>query len=201
MGRNARLITLFTFLPIAIACSTPAPKSAPPALDASKFEPAYHAAKEIQSALAVGVNYSSFAPLVRELATQVSIAGDKASTTNELELLQTYWELVDRYKDSFSIWSTAVEQHTGPNSFNANPSDRDLIVVEGTSIVDLVPKYSFKTQPWGTFSSKTYIGRVHGAIPLTLLASADARQIIWAQADSITSKIVALTQNGSHPTG
>lgn len=78
-------------------------------VDTKKFEGVYRAAKSIESSTEVGVPYLKFGDLLRNLATEVSIADDKAKTKKEREVLGIYSEALTMYRDSYTLWRYKVE--------------------------------------------------------------------------------------------
>ena len=103
-----RIILLFALLSFASACSTETqkPTVAPkPAIDQTKFEALYRSAKSLQGGMTVGVSYMKFGELLRGLATEISIAKDKATSSNEKELVGLYAEAFKTYQDSYTLWN------------------------------------------------------------------------------------------------
>ncbi len=68
------------------------------------FENVYAAAKAIEGSLGVGVKRSDYHDLLRALATQVSIAGDKVSSRREKEVLTLYEDAISAYGDAETLW-------------------------------------------------------------------------------------------------
>lgn len=73
-------------------------------IDEEKFESCYRAAKEIQGAIAVGVNYMKFSELLQKLSTETQILKDVKKTEKEKAIAGQYDTLLVVYKDSFELW-------------------------------------------------------------------------------------------------
>ena len=80
-----------------------------PKVDQKKFENLYRAAKAVDGAIAVGVNYQKFGGLLQDLSTELSIANDKAKSDTEKELLKRYSEVLTTYQDSANVWKGKIE--------------------------------------------------------------------------------------------
>jgi len=80
-----------------------------PALDKSKFEGVYHAAKTIEGATSIGVNYQKFIEVLQNLSTEISIVKDRVANEKEVELLIIYNIAQLRYQLSLALWKTKIQ--------------------------------------------------------------------------------------------
>jgi hypothetical protein len=90
-------------------CSgSPAPKQVKPDPGPEVFEPVYRVATELRSAQEVGMNRRRFGELLEKLATELSLARDKAEAPKEQRLIQGYAEVLHIYKDAAAIWDVKI---------------------------------------------------------------------------------------------
>jgi len=90
-----------------LVCSHCAPR-----VDKQKFEPLYRAGKNIEGAVAVGVNLLKYRELLQGFATEVSIANDKVANDAERALLKNYEEALVAYKDAGAVWEKRLKGDT-----------------------------------------------------------------------------------------
>lgn len=96
-----------------IACEAPAPQSKsadepPSGIDQAKFEDLYRSAKTLEATTGVGVNFRKFGTLIQALATEVSIGQDKASSSEEADLVSLYGTALAVYRDSQTLWKQKI---------------------------------------------------------------------------------------------
>jgi len=72
------------------------------------YEPVYRVATELRSAQEVGVNRPRFGELLEKLATELSLARDKAESPKEQRVIQGYAEVLQIYKDAAAIWDVKL---------------------------------------------------------------------------------------------
>jgi hypothetical protein len=72
------------------------------------FEPVYRVATELRSAQEVGMNRRRFGELLEKLATELSLAKDKAESLKEQRVLQGYAEVLQIYKDAAAVWDVKI---------------------------------------------------------------------------------------------
>jgi hypothetical protein len=97
------LIVLF-----GLACS----KSKEPSkavIDQTKFEPLYRAAKAIDASLSVSITLPDYRKGIQAMATEVSIAKDKAVAPEEQKLVELYSDTLSVYQDGLEIWDKKLE--------------------------------------------------------------------------------------------
>jgi hypothetical protein len=105
-----RIIAVALLLPVALGgCSgSPAPKPVKTDPRPEVFEPVYRVATELRSAQEVGMNRRRFGELLEKLATELSLARDKAESPTEQRVIQGYAEVLQIYKDAASIWDAKI---------------------------------------------------------------------------------------------
>jgi hypothetical protein len=98
------------------SCTSPAITSQPQStsakiqyIDKSKFEKLYRSAKATEAAATIGVNYQKFGELIQGFATELSIAGDFASTADEKRLLEMFSGIMESYRDSLAVWKAKID--------------------------------------------------------------------------------------------
>ena len=94
---------------ISVGCSGPAaPVASKPDPRPEVFEPVYRVATELRSAQEVGMNRRRFGELLEKLATELSLARDKAESPKEQRVIQGYAEVLQTYKDAAAIWDVKI---------------------------------------------------------------------------------------------
>jgi len=78
-------------------------------VDQQKFDPLYRAGKAIESATSLGVNILKYRELVQDLATEVSIGNDRASSGREKKMVALFGEALAAYKDAETVWGTKLK--------------------------------------------------------------------------------------------
>ncbi len=139
-------------------------------VDQKKFEKLYRAAKSIEGAVTIGVDYQKFGELLQNFVTEISIASDKAKSEEEKELLKIYSEILDMYQDSYRLWHSKNSLSCELFFPGTCPVPRGYIHVgEGDTIIK---KYNFSayenTKVTGDFN-RYYIPE-------------DSIQVIWSKA-------------------
>jgi Short C-terminal domain len=99
--------------PSDLATATPAPSPdeqelSPKGIDKQKFDGVYRAAKSVKEATGVGVNFPRYSELVQTLATEVSIARDKASSPGEKALAERFARVAAAYRDAATLWQHKI---------------------------------------------------------------------------------------------
>ena len=105
-----RIIAVALLLPATLGgCSgATAPEASKPDPRPEVFEPVYRVATELRSAQEVGMNRQRFGELLEKLATEVSLARDKAESPKEQRVIQGYAEVLQIYKDAATIWDVKL---------------------------------------------------------------------------------------------
>ena len=85
-----------------------------PRIDKAKFEGLYRAAKTIQVSTSVGVNYLEFGKLLRNYATELSIANDRITSEGERELWNYFNKSYEMYEQSHFLWKDKIEYSKDP---------------------------------------------------------------------------------------
>lgn len=146
-------IVLLLLAGIAFTSCSPTPK-----IDEKKLEALYRSAKSIEGALTVGITYDKFGQLLQNLATEVSIAGDKIKTEQEKQLVNVYTEALTIFQDSLLVWRHQIQS----SRENLVPSNWILVLSE---LRPIVAKYNLRKERFSTGLE---------AIP------PDSLQLIWA---------------------
>jgi hypothetical protein len=97
------------------------------AVDQLKFEALYRSAKNIQGALTVGSSHEKFTGLLQALATEISIAEDKAASDDDRKLVDLYTEALEMLQDSLMLWDAQLKW---PMGVIANPQKDDGFIFE-----------------------------------------------------------------------
>jgi hypothetical protein len=109
--------------------------AAPPiAVNRAKLEPLYRSAKTIQAAIGVGLNVPRYAELLQGVATEVAIAGDRATTEKEKAIVTAYAAAVMTLHDAQTLWTKR----------NENSDGGGFVRIEGEA-ARLVEKYNVPT--------------------------------------------------------
>jgi len=161
----ASLVALKLFL-VACAPSASPSKPEPPPVDVAKFEATYRSVKATQGALAVGVDHATFRALLQTLATEISIAQDKAITPEEQKVLSEYRVVLDIYKDSLAIWDRDITSHDYRKGVAGLPED-EIHVNE--DLAPLVARYNLSTE------SRTQADSGHKY----RVIAANSKQLLW----------------------
>jgi hypothetical protein len=105
-----RIVSVALLLPLASGgCSgSPTPKPVKTDPRPEVYEPVYRVATELRSAQEVGMNRRRFGELLEKLATEISLAKDKAESAKEQRVIQGYAEVLQVYKDAAAIWDVKI---------------------------------------------------------------------------------------------
>jgi hypothetical protein len=136
-----------------------------PRVDRKDFEPLYRSGKATSSATEIGVSYNTFSGLVQGLASEVSIANDRADNKAEKEMTKAYQEALAAYHASLVVWKNSID------------GSRYDFIPEGEIYVEdelkpIVAKYSLSTQS----RNIEITGHQFETIPESSV------QVIWASA-------------------
>jgi len=96
---------LVVALVLAASCTSPPPVK----IDPAQFEPLHRAARATRTQTAVGVTLPAFRDLVGKYATEVSLAGDRAHSPLEQQLVGLHAGALTAYRDSLTIWEKKLE--------------------------------------------------------------------------------------------
>jgi hypothetical protein len=102
---SGRLIGIIALLSVATSCDRK------PSFQA-KFEPLYRTAKTVQASTAIGLSYQQLGERLQGLATELSIAADRAETPEEKALVAAYLAALEAYKDSHAVWNSKIESYS-----------------------------------------------------------------------------------------
>lgn len=136
-----------------------------PKIDQKKYENLYRAAKAIQTATLVGVNYMKFGELLQNLSTEFSIADDMAKEDIEKKMISEYSNALMIYVESYVVWQKKIEciKYDWIPSGHIHIDDRIRYIVE---------KYSLSTE--------FHVDRVSKLKIYTI--TDDSLTIIWGEA-------------------
>lgn len=144
-----------------------------PKIDQNKYENLHRAAKTIEAATAVGVNYQKFGELLQNLSAEFSIANDKAKSDTEKELLKEYLDVLMTYQESATIWKKKITS----TRYDWIPSGQVLVESE---LRPIISKYSLPTE------SHIFTGIKFETI------SENSIQVIWGKASERLEKATKL---------
>jgi hypothetical protein len=161
MFRNMLMVLMGFFL--FVGCS--------PKVDQKKYENLYRAAKAVEDATEVGVNYQKFGELLQVLSTELSIASDKPKSDTEKKLVLSYLEVLRTYQDSAIVWTQKIED---ARHYYVPPGQ---VYVNG-DMVALVSKYSLPTEKHVMPHSRDHFETISG----------DAILVIWVRATEQLAK-------------
>jgi hypothetical protein len=74
-----------------------------------RFASVYHAAREIQSSVSVGLSYIDYRALLQKYATEVNIAQDAPQNDVEKAMVTYYARALKGYESAGELWATAVK--------------------------------------------------------------------------------------------
>jgi len=80
-------------------------------IESTKFESLHRSLVAISSATDVGVSLTQFLSLLQTLQAEASMAAEKVRTEPERRLLEKYSEIVEIYKNSYTVWRADIEAH------------------------------------------------------------------------------------------
>ena len=104
-------------------------------IDPAKFELLYRAAKALEAATELGVNYQRFGELLQALQTELSVAGARSSTHAERMLVATYRQGYHHYHMSNIFWGFKLLAPRGaiwPRSSPPSPVFVEVLTAYGT---------------------------------------------------------------------
>lgn len=78
-------------------------------IDQKRFEPLYRAGKAISGATEVGATLVEYRELMQSLATEIEVAEDRASSSDELQLVAFYKDALAAYRDAATMWQAKIE--------------------------------------------------------------------------------------------
>ncbi|MBZ5500144.1 MAG: hypothetical protein LAP85_27430 [Acidobacteriia bacterium] len=134
-------------------------------VDHAKFEPVYRAAKSIQAAISVGLNYQKMGELLQNFATEILIAKDKAESDMERLLVARYGEALPIFKDSLALWNEQIDSSKYEWLKGYLVCEGDVAVIAG--------KYKLQKEE----KDLAGVGRKLPVIPVSSV------QALWLQAD------------------
>lgn len=102
---NKTIIPFLIFSFLLVSCSSSQ------RIDKTKFASLYSTTKEIEGATKVGIAYLNFAELLRKFSSEIEKVKDKASTSQEKELLVLYEKVLECYQDSLTLWKSIIDYH------------------------------------------------------------------------------------------
>jgi len=143
------------------------------------FQPLYRAARAVDGAIAAGVSYADLGSLVRQLSTELLIAGDSATSDDDKKLVAAYGELLATYKDSLTVWKHQIDSGKYEWLHGQIPVDPE--------VAPLVQKYNLPTTDAGT-----------SAEPFRV-ASASSLQVVWGAASVKSREAVSLYLSADSP--
>jgi hypothetical protein len=79
-------------------------------VDQAKFAALNRSAREIQSAVGVGVTIEKYRERVSAYAAEVSLAGDRASSPTEKQFVGLHAAALHVYRDCLALWQKKIDQ-------------------------------------------------------------------------------------------
>jgi hypothetical protein len=165
VAHKAKVIIFFIFLIFCLNCSK---------VDRIKFEDLYRAGKAFDGATTVGVNYERFGELLQNLATEISIAAEKAKSQNEKEMLKQYAIVLAMYRDSHLVWKYQIKT----KRYKGIPPEAIIVKPEMEYVIK---RYSLNAEKW-VLQRRGWT--VVEDIDMVII-SGDSIQKIWAVADKL----------------
>lgn len=95
----------------------PKPAARPITADWSKFEKVHRAARALDAATDVGINYRKYQDLIQDLATEVKLVEDDETNDVEKRLAALYGEILDSSVDAAKWWRMSIDS-VKPDSNN-----------------------------------------------------------------------------------
>jgi len=79
-------------------------------IDQTKFAALNRSAREIRSAVGVGVTLEKYRQQVAAYAAEVSLARDRASSATEKQFVGLHAAALDAYRDCLALWQKKIDQ-------------------------------------------------------------------------------------------
>lgn len=155
---------LILLVVVSAACSKQKEMTGPQ-FDHAKFEPVYRAAKSIQAATSVGLNYQKTGELLQNFATEILIAKDKTESDGERLLVARYEEALPIFKHSLALWKEQIDSSKYEWLKGYLSCEGDVAVI--------ADKYKLKKEE----KDLAGVGKKLSVIP------ASSVQVLWLQAD------------------
>lgn len=149
---------IFILTILIISCS--------PIIDNNKFANLYRAAKSIEAAISIGVNYSVYSDLLQKYSTELLIIKRENMTPEELKLFNLHKDALVIFLDAQKIWAKKIESP----KYKWIPENNIFPLVGITSII---AKYNIKID-----EIKDSTGKKWATI------SSDSIQFLWSKAES-----------------
>jgi hypothetical protein len=147
-----------------------------PAIEYSKFQSLYRAARRIEAGISLGLSVPRFSELLESLATEQLLSMDACASATETEFSEQWRGVVVLYTDSLTLWrasQTQRDRRTGIGGI----ADGDIAVVGDVN--PIVSRYGFKVE-----GRQQDFGAQYDVI------SEDSIQVLWSRAATVVSGIV-----------
>ena len=159
---------LFMLIVALVACKDTGPTRQ------QTYEKLYRAGRAVEGAISVGVSYADLGTLVRELSTEVLIAGDLAKTETDKQMVAAYRDAMLTYKDSLTVWKGQIESAKYEWLEGQIPLDQE--------IAPIATKYDLPQRPVTPSFSRNSV----------IVIPNDALQTIWQAAAQNSDRAIRL---------
>lgn len=78
-------------------------------IDRAAYEPLYRAGKDIAGAREVGVALIRYRELLQNLATEIKVAEDKATSEQERAFVSAYKDALTAFRDAETMWRAKID--------------------------------------------------------------------------------------------
>jgi hypothetical protein len=157
---------------ITISCS--------PKTDQDKFNNLNYAAKSVQGAITVGVNYVEYGALLQKYSTELLLLKNNNLIGYELDSYNLYKEALEIFIDARKIWEVKIESP----KYNWIPKNNIFPLV---GLTDIINKYGLKIDEIKDSSGKKWS-----------TISSDSIQILWSKAELKISQAEKLILKNKH---
>lgn len=114
----------------------------PAAVDRSKLEPLYRSARATQAGVGVGLNIGTYSTLLQSMATEATIASDRATTEKEKAIIASYVAALSSLNDAQTIWERKIDRNAS-----------GFIRIED-DVRELVSRYNLKIYEDGVYADE-----------------------------------------------
>ncbi len=194
-----KIIAVALLLSVSLGgCSeSPAPKASKPDPRPEVFEPVYRVATELRSAQEVGMNRRRFGDLLEKLATEISLARDKAESPKEQRVIQGYAEVLQIYKDAAAIWDVKISVPELKDLADQQPTNGvvEAIVQRGNFQMALIDGIPLNFYPKGSTGIDGLVTRYQLPVKDSegwKTIPNDSVERVWSRARAKTEEIVKM---------
>jgi hypothetical protein len=140
-----------------------------------RLEPVYRAAKEIDAATRVGINFARYGELIRTMATELSVATDKLTTEEERRVTDLFTVALRTHQDAGTFWQVQIQKSYYEDVYEGGVGYSIGGRPPNSELVPLVEKYHLPIRSWSGYG-----GRMQSL-------SKNSIQVIWALAAAHTA--------------